>query len=225
MFCKYCGTTCSDDSRFCSSCGRSLRIDEVARYRDFSIFDAVSYGWNILKNNFIPSFLITSLFLIIPFIRYKFQIALIGFILNTVIYYLIIRIMLAVTAGSYKFDNALFVSNKSSLLQYFAGSVLYYLIIMAGFILLVLPGIYLSIRLCLWDYHLVENNSNAVDALGWSWKATKGWEFKLALWWLTGKIILLLGFAFILIGYIIAVPLVVYSEYYIYRKIGAKNGL
>jgi uncharacterized membrane protein len=43
-----------------------------------------------------------------------------------------------------------------------------------GFILLIIPGIILSIRLGFFDYLIVDKNSRIVESLKKSWEITKG---------------------------------------------------
>jgi len=70
---------------------------------------------------------------------------------------------------------------------------LLWLILIPAFICLIIPGIYLSIRLCFIYYALMIENRGAIDALSRSWSLTKGY-------W--GQIFL----AFLMLGLVVALP-------------------
>lgn len=60
-------------------------------------------------------------------------------------------------------------------LKYFAAYLLLVVIIAAGSMLFVVPGVYLAIRLVWVPLYLVEHNDAGIfEAFGWSWKATSG---------------------------------------------------
>lgn len=51
---------------------------------------------------------------------------------------------------------------------------LYFLAVTFGFVLLIVPGIFLAVSLFFFDIHVAVRNRNFVDALGDSWTTTKG---------------------------------------------------
>jgi membrane-anchored glycerophosphoryl diester phosphodiesterase (GDPDase) len=71
-------------------------------------------------------------------------------------------------------------------------------VVFAGFIALIIPGLYLSYRLIFSLYATVIDNSSAVDSLSSSWKLTKG------RWWLLFR-------AIFLIVLVVFVPIILIS--------------
>jgi membrane-anchored glycerophosphoryl diester phosphodiesterase (GDPDase) len=68
-------------------------------------------------------------------------------------------------------------------------------LVFAGFIALIIPGLYVAYRLIFGLYATVIDNSSALDSLSSSWELTKG------RWWLVFRAILLLFF-------VVSVPIV-----------------
>jgi len=64
--------------------------------------------------------------------------------------------------------------------------IIFFLLVFAGFIALVIPGIYVSYRLIFSGYATVIDNSSPLDSLNRSWELTKG------RWWLVFRSVLLL---------------------------------
>lgn len=75
-----------------------------------------------------------------------------------------------------------------------AGTVLYGLAVTAGLILLVLPGIYLAVTLFFFNYEVVVEGENAIDALSNSYSLTAGSRLQL----------LLLGVLFVALGLVVS---------------------
>ena len=71
-------------------------------------------------------------------------------------------------------------------------------LVFAGFIALIIPGLYVSNRLIFSLYGTVIDNSSAVDSLNSSWKLTKG------RWWLVFR-------ATFLIAFVVFVPIILIS--------------
>ncbi|MEG4218150.1 hypothetical protein QUA27_22990 [Microcoleus sp. Pol14C6] len=74
------------------------------------------------------------------------------------------------------------------LLQLIAVSLMCLLLVCAGFIALIIPGVYVSYRLMFSSYATVIDNSSALDSISSSWELTKG------RWWLVFRSTLLIIF-------------------------------
>jgi membrane-anchored glycerophosphoryl diester phosphodiesterase (GDPDase) len=84
------------------------------------------------------------------------------------------------------------------LLQLIGVSILCFLLVLAGCIALIIPGIYVSYRLMFSLYATVIDNSSVIDSLSSSWALTKG------RWWLVFRSYLLIVFvAFVPIALIV----------------------
>ena len=80
-------------------------------------------------------------------------------------------------------------------LQLFGVYIMYLLLVSAGCIALIIPGLYVSYRLIFSLYATVIDNSSALDSLSSSWELTKG------RWWLVFR-------ASFLIIFVVSVPIV-----------------
>ncbi len=85
--------------------------------------------------------------------------------------------------------------------QLFLVNILYSLLVCAGVIALIIPGIYVSYRLMFSSYATVIDNSSAVDSLRSSWESTKG------RWWLLFRTTFLL--LVVIIVPMILIPLLI----------------
>ncbi len=75
------------------------------------------------------------------------------------------------------------------LLQLIGVSIMCFLLVLAGCIALIIPGLYVSYRLMFSLYATVIDNSSVIDSLSSSWELTKG------RWWLVFRSYLLIVFA------------------------------
>ena len=86
-----------------------------------------------------------------------------------------------------------------------------------GLLLLLVPGIYLAIRLQFYYMAIVEEDAGILDSLRRSWEITCGSTPKLLLLMLLQIGIILAGFALLLIGIFVALPLCGLMNGYAFR--------
>lgn len=103
------------------------------------------------------------------------------------------------------------------ILTYFLASFIAGAIIGLGTCLLVLPGIYLYLRLQFYFAFIVEEDAGILDSLKKSWKLTEGMEINLLVLLLVMILIAFLGVLLFGIGIFIATPLVYMMQCYVYR--------
>lgn len=199
--------------------------------KNFSKQEAIKFGWQTMKQNFWFFFgllAIVSLVYIIPEVIadllgqarpvLAFAVRVVGFILDII-----------VTLGLIKISLNFCDSLKSKVIDVFSqyllffrvlfASILYYLIVIGGFILLILPGIYLSIRLQFYRYFIVDKNSGITESLKRSWAITKGSVWNLFLFGLLLGLINLAGFLVFLVGLFATVPTTMVALASVYRKL------
>lgn len=218
MYCEQCGADLSDEARYCSSCGKRLVRTELQKYKDYDTREILHYGWNVWKTNAAPSLLIPAITLIALLIPDKGLAALIAFIYNIYSNMLLTKIAIAVPEGTFKLDKNLFFSNKTNVIDFAGANILFMIITLVGFVLFVVPGVYFYIRLCMWNFIVVDENANPYIALQRSWDLTRGREWQIIKWALTAFGVWLLGLLCLLVGIVVAVPVTTYSSYYVYRK-------
>jgi uncharacterized membrane protein len=152
----------------------------------FSKKEAIKFGWEIAKKKikfFVP--LLILVYGLPAFLNslsdlVKKENFLISFLLNVASSILSIIFSLGLIKISLKIcDNeepkiSDVISQYKLFFRYFFALVLRNLITLFGFILLIIPGIILSIRLGFFDYLIVDKNSKIVESLEKSWEITKG---------------------------------------------------
>ena len=105
------------------------------------------------------------------------------------------------------------------ILTYFLSSILYALIICVGLGLLIIPGIYLALRLQFFTAIIVEEDGGILESLRRSWEITKGQAMPLFLVFLTMVGISIVGFLLFIVGIFVAIPLTYMMYAYTYRKL------
>jgi hypothetical protein len=219
MICNNCGRELNIDAKFCPSCGTPVTQTQIQAYKNFSIKEFLSLGWLVVKNNFIPSFLITVIILLgllIP--NHGFGVIL-SLLISIYSLFLLTRIALAVPEGKFKLNKEEFYLTKGNTLNFIITYFLYYLAIIIGLTLFIVPGIYLLARLSMWNYIILDKGGSPIEVLTKSWELTKGYTFKLLQWEVISIVIIILGVLIMFIGIVIAFPLIVFSEYFIYKKL------
>ncbi len=99
--------------------------------------------------------------------------------------------------------------------------ILFFIIISIGFALLIIPGIYLLLRLQFFVASMVDENTGAIESLKRSWNITKGHTLELFILSLIMILISFIGTIALFIGIFIAAPLITLMYVYTYRKLTA----
>ena len=100
-------------------------------------------------------------------------------------------------------------------------SIVYGLIVVGGLILLVVPGIYLALRLQFYSYYIIDKNAGSIDSLKMSWKATEGNVINIFLFELLLIGINILGAIALVVGLLVTIPVSVIAVTLLYRKLSA----
>ena len=109
-------------------------------------------------------------------------------------------------------------------LHYLVANILYSIIVCIGIVLLIIPGIYLAIRLQFFQQYIVsEERCSAIDALKKSWELTQGQAMPLFLLALVQIGLTLLGLILLVVGLFVAIPLIVMMQCYVFRKLRFDN--
>jgi hypothetical protein len=199
--------------------------------KTFSIKEALAFGWNSTKGNlgfFIGVMLIVWVAAFIPglinnWVQSTVLAVIVAIVFRLVQWFLeigLVRIGLAFADGRPTAVPALWTGTAGPLyLRYVAGSILYGLIVLAGTLLLIVPGIILSIGLFYYSYLIVDKDAGPVDALKQSWALTKGVRWRLFLFGLAALGINVLGLLALVVGLFITVPTTFVALAYVYRQL------
>lgn len=103
--------------------------------------------------------------------------------------------------------------------RFLGGSLLYALIVFAGFILLVLPGIYWSVKYQFFSYFMIDKELGIRDSLRKSAEVTKGHIGNLFIFNLILSLIVFLGILALLVGMFVAIPLTWLATAVLYLKL------
>jgi len=106
--------------------------------------------------------------------------------------------------------------------RYFFSSVLFYVALLIGFMLLFVPGVIVAARLSLYPFLIVERDSGPIAALEESWELTAGATLRLILLQLALLLIVLAGALFFLVGLLISIPLAFLAQAFVYRTLLAR---
>jgi uncharacterized membrane protein len=200
----------------------------------FSKKEAIKFGWEIAKKKikfFIPLLILvfgsSFLFDYLSDLAKKesflisFLLTIVGFALSIIFSLGLVKISLEICDGKEPKISDLF-SQYRLFFRFLFASILKSLICLFGFILLIIPGIILSIRLSFFDYLIVDKNSRIVESLKKSWEITKGSTWNLFLLYLLLGLINLLGVFALIVGLFWSIPTTMIAEAFVYRKLSSE---
>jgi hypothetical protein len=98
------------------------------------------------------------------------------------------------------------------------------LIILAGFLLFVVPGIIAAIGLGFAPYLVVDRGTGVIDALKQSWHITRGYKWRLLLFGLVLIGLNLLGLLALVVGLLVTVPITWLAVTHAYRMLAPQAG-
>ena len=197
--------------------------------KDFSIKEALSFGWDAFKSRvgfFIVLLLLLGVLAAIPQFLIKHT-EIVGLRVTLVIinqlfqYYLtvgLVKIGLKVVDGSDVKIGDLF-SGGPVFVTYVLGVFLFTAIVLAGFVLLVVPGIILSVMLQYYSYFIIDKNMGPVESIKASAELTKGVRWKLFGFGLTLLLLNLSGALLLVVGLFVTIPVSLVAYAFVYRKL------
>ncbi len=111
------------------------------------------------------------------------------------------------------------------ILRYIGGTILYFLIILGGLILLIVPGIIWAIKYQFYVYLIVDKKMRVLESIKKSGEITKGSIWLLFLFGLAVIGINILGFVCLIVGLLATIPLTMVAYAFVYRKLLEKTGV
>lgn len=113
----------------------------------------------------------------------------------------------------------LFVTDIMTILKYIGAYILNTLIVFAGMILLIIPGIVRSVKLSLFPYLVLEKGYGPFKAIRMSWRLTKGCVWDMFVIKFIAGLINILWVLAVVIGLLWTIPLMMIANAYIYKRI------
>ncbi len=207
----------------------------MASTKSFSKKEAIRFGWETTKKNFwfllgitlvswgislVPNILTLYLKdqdLFLGITRFIVYIIGLGISLG------ILKIYLSFVDGNKpKFSDLFSLFDPKLMFRYFIASTLFFLVVALGYILLIIPGVYFSIKYSYYSYLIVDKNAGVLESISKSGEITKGVIWQLILFGLVGVLILIVGFLALGIGLFVAIPTVGLASAYVYRILSAQ---
>ena len=203
---------------------------EVAN-KNVPIGEAIQFGWNTFKAN--PLFLV-GVFIAASVITgvvesagevmdpddgfLGFLIAIVGLIVTFVFEMGIIAIALKLHDGEMPEFGDLF-NRVGLVLQYGAAAIIYFVMVVFGLILLIIPGIYLSVRFHFFGYFIVDQEVGPIEALERSSKLTEGVRLELFLFGMLLIGINIAGLLCFIVGIFVSMPVTSLAMAYVFRHL------
>lgn len=204
--------------------------------KKFSIQESLLFGWEILKNNFWFIFWLEIIMLglnAVPNVAdYLFKgktgmetpllaIAAIFFVLQLIANLGMIKIFIGLHDKKESRNIADLLSGVNYFFKYVLAAIVYGLIVLAGFILLIVPGIIWSIKYQFFIYFILDKNMAPMEALRMSAKITDGQKMDLFLFSCAAMVVNLIGFLALGIGLVATIPMTSMAVVHIFRKLSA----
>ncbi len=204
--------------------------------RRFSKGEAIRFGWEVTKRHFWFFFVTLLILGAVSVVGNIFEwiepdnlaqaglaigIHFIQAILGLFLTLGVIRICLRFTANEEATLADLFGATLRQVGSYFLATILASIVITIGFILLVIPGIILSIRLSMAPFLIVDQNLGPIAALSRSWALTEGSGWNLFLFGILLVLLNILGVVAVFVGLFLSIPTSYVAFTFVYRKLQA----
>lgn len=197
----------------------------------FSKSALIKEAWEMFKKNLNSFMLLIGVYLVYYVAQYAsnmiFQDSGIAFIVSLVF----LVVSLVIQLGAYNFVLKIVDGKKAQLVDLYSypdmvmkivrnivAGIIVAFAVGLGFILFIIPGIYLLVRLMFFTYYIVDKNAGIMESIQMSWNLTKGSVVNL---FLLGVIFLFINFLGALvfgIGLAVTLPLTFLATALLYRK-------
>lgn len=202
--------------------------------KNFSIDEALRFGWNTMKTNFWFFFGILVTAFAVNWVPYSLAIILqryssglatlfyiVSFVVQVVVNIGLIRIVLKFCDNEKPEFNDLF-RFKGFFWRYMGGSLLMALVVSVGTLLLVVPGIIWAIMFQFNLLLIIDKNLSIMEAFDHSAKLTKTVKWKLLGFGLLLGLINYLGILVFLVGLLATIPTTMLAYARVYRKLSGQ---
>ena len=188
--------------------------------KKFSIKEAIKFGWAKMKPNFLFFASVLTAATVVSFVFGKegFLLSAAGMIAQMFIGLGVVKNSLDIVDGK-KFQYKSFYSEYKRFFDYFFGCIIYGLVVVAGLVLFIVPGIIFAIKYQFFPYFVVDKGFSALKALEHSSKITKGEKWDLFLFYLANIGINIIGIFAFVVGMFATAPTTILASAHVYRKL------
>lgn len=189
---------------------------------DFSKGEAIRFGWKTARENLglmVMSLIIIMAIGIMPAVASNnWVVMVVTWVFDIVVGMGLVRMTLRFVDGD-KGELVDLFSPIPLIPNYLIASIVVCIGVSVGFLLLIIPGIYLAVRWYLFPWVLVDKGVGPFEALRQSWEMTRGSVWNLFLLGFLLCFINILGMMALLIGLLVTIPLSVVAVGYAYRSL------
>jgi membrane-anchored glycerophosphoryl diester phosphodiesterase (GDPDase) len=189
---------------------------------DFSKSEAIKFGWDTTTGNLglmVMALVIIAAIGVMPVVASdSWVVMVVAWVFDIVVGMGIVRMTLRFVDGG-KGELADLFSAIPLIPKYLIASIVVGIGVSIGFVLLILPGIYLSVRWYMYPWVLVDKEVGPFEALRQSWEMTRGSFWNLFLLGFLLCLINILGAMALLLGLFVTIPLSVVAIGYAYRHL------
>lgn len=190
----------------------------------FSIKGSLVHGWERFKAHW-ELMLTTTLFMVVAgFLSDKSSwiLSILLIVLSVIVRIGYTKIVLRLEDGELPTFKNLF-TEYSLFWRYLGTSILQGLVIVAGFILLIVPGIIWAIKYSFAPLILIDTNTTPLGALKESAAITKGKKWQLLGFYLVLGLVNIAGIILLGVGLLVSIPVSTFAMVYVYRKLSSAN--
>jgi len=208
----------------------------------FRFSDVLSYGWNVMKTCLgffvgvgivwiLAIYATTIIELVLRHTIYtesfpsalKIFMAIANWVIGIIIGIGIIKIALSFCDEQKPPFSTLFTAPWNCFWRYLAAGILYMLILMAGFILLIVPGVIWTVKFGLWPYFVIDKGLGPIQALKASSRTTMGVKWDLFGFGVLCAIFNLAGLICLIVGIFATYPTIIVAHALVYRQLAAQT--
>lgn len=195
--------------------------------KELNLSEAIAFGWKGMKENL--WFFVVTFFIVLglnlaqgilssgeSFLSFLFLVAF--YAASVIVGMGVIKVTLKLVDGQ-KPEYSDLYSSYPLFWSYFGASILFGIMTGIGFILLVVPGIIISLQFGLYGFLVIDKGAAAISSLQQSSKITNGSKWKLFGLALISIVINIAGLLFLGIGLIATIPTTFIAWAYAYRKL------
>lgn len=195
-----------------------------------SSFTLFKKEWKVLLGSFAVIFVINFLGMMVSSFLVSRDLGILSLVLNLLLYVVqlalsvgLIKIALGVVDGKEVKLDLMWESlrNPNLLVFYFVVSLLVGLLVGVGLLLLVIPGVFLAVKMQFSLYYLIDKAKKPIDSIKTSWGATNGVFLRLLAFDLILVVVNALAGMIFFLPLLLSVPVSMIALAMVYRKISS----